>query len=279
MKTAVFERPLFGDEIKVILYEMEHEDARKIVDAMYMEALRLQKIFNFFDPESELSRLNQERTLTVSKELLYLLKKALSMSEVTEGRYDVSLGKAILARKKGMAAEKPRCSYRDIKVTGNAVSLTNREAMIDLGSIAKGYITDRLGEFLRSNRAAEFLLDSRGDILVSGQYSHILGIQDPRGEKQVCSIKIKDQAVATSGDYMQYRGDFQNSHILNQEDAISVTVISKTLEEADLLATAVFVSKRPEAEKMMEMHPDSSAMVIRKNLRQEYYNDFRRNME
>lgn len=63
---------------------------------------------------------------------------------------------------------------------------------------------------------------------------------------------MADSGVATSGDYNQYDGTFERSHILNATDAVSVTVVAKALEKADLLATAIFVSDRKQIEKIMK---------------------------
>ena len=66
-----------------------------------MNGLRLQKIFNFYDSESELSILNAKRRLEVSDDLLKVIKKAIKFSLLTNGRYDISLGKNMLERKTG----------------------------------------------------------------------------------------------------------------------------------------------------------------------------------
>lgn len=277
MKSVIFEKPLFGDKIKVIIYDFDEEKAKNILEEMYTEALRLQKIFNFFDPKSELSKLNRERQIFASEELLGVLKKSIGISEITKGRYDVSLGKKIMQRKKGVKEKdgEQECSYKDIKTQGSKILLENREVMIDLGSIAKGYMTDKLGDFLKKKGVKEFLIDSRGDILFSGSYNHIIGVQHPRKKGEtICYIKISNKGVATSGDYNQYHKSFEKSHIINAGDIISVTVIAKNLEDADLLATAIFVSEKKQIEDIMKNHEDASCFVIKKDLSQEYYNNF-----
>ena len=277
MTSAIFEKPLFGASIKVIIYNMDEGIAKGVFEKMYKEALRLQKIFNFFDPQSELSSLNRRRKMQVSPELLEVIKRSLKMSEMTSGKYDVSLGRRIIQRKKGLEEEEPDCSYMDIVIKGNSVSLENPDAMIDLGSIAKGCMTDRLGDLLKKEGVEEFLIDSRGDLLFSGGFIHIIGVQHPREKgRNFCQVKISDCGVATSGDYRQYKGSFDKSHILNSRDIISVTVIARTVEEADMLTTAIFVADNRQIGNIMKKHKDSSALVIRKNMASEQYNDFRR---
>ena len=263
MEGTTISKKLFGGMIDFVIYDAPEDIAENIVEEAYLEGLRLQKIFNFYDPESELSSLNRSRKAVVSDELLHLLKKSLQISELTHGSYDVSLGKYILSRKQGRIIE-PKCSYKDIVIDGNEVNLANPEVLIDLGSIAKGYIADKLAEFLLENGLEEFLVDARGDICVRGDRDHILGIQNPRNQGVICRVKLNNQAVATSGDYLQYSKNFETSHIINQKDLVSVTVIAETAEEADLYATAIFTSSSEDTEKIIEGKKDIKVLTIKK---------------
>lgn len=274
MDSFNFEKELFGGKIQVTVYNPP-SNAKEILEGMYREALRLQKIFNFFDPESELSKLNEKRNLKVSIDLLKVIKKSIRFARLTKGKYDPTLGKQILQRKRQEKEEPLNCSYRDIKTRFNRVILRNPEAAIDLGSIAKGYITDRLSEFIRSRGISEFIINSRGDILFSGKAEHIIGIQDPRNRKnKIMKIRLNNESVATSGDYRQFYGSFEKSHILNSSEVISVTVVSKRLEDADVMATALFVSDGKVRAALAERFPNSRIMVIKNSLKAESYNNF-----
>ena len=152
--------------------------------------------------------------------------------------------------------------------------MNNSEILIDLGSIAKGYITDKLADFLEKNGIEEFLIDSRGDICVRGKLFHILGIQHPRKKGITCSIKIKNQAVATSGDYMQYSTKFEESHIINQKDFSSITIVAPTLEEADVYATAIFTSSKESIDKLVRLNNKIKVLIIDKSNNLKMMNGF-----
>ncbi len=270
-----FKEKLFGGEIEVILYGLNNIKANEIMSKFYSEALRLQKIFNFFDTESELSKLNKMRKMKVSKELLEVLNKSLELSKLTHGDYDVSIGKEISERKNHENVNKINVSYKDIKISGDKIILKKKDVLIDLGSIAKGYITDKLGDFLKSHGVGEFLIDARGDILCSGNYEHVIGVQNPREEKEnVNLIKIKNQAVATSGDYKQFDKNYENSHIINQKNIISVTVVAPTLEEADVFSTAIFVSSEKDRKKILKKNKNIKVLTLDKELNKEMFNRF-----
>ena len=87
---SIFRKRLFGGEIEFIIYGESYEKVQKIIDEIYIEALKFQKIFNFFDETSELSQLNKKRKMKVSKDLLHVLRKAIQFSKITNGKYDIT---------------------------------------------------------------------------------------------------------------------------------------------------------------------------------------------
>ena len=275
MNSETFSRPLFGKEISITTYGAERSLVEPIIRDAYREALRLQKIFNFFDDKSELSLLNKKKKAIASSEMKEVLISALKLSKETNGKYDVSLGKTFLERKNNLDLKKSTASYRDILITRNKIEIKNPEVLIDLGSIAKGYITDKIGEFLKEKGIEDFIIDSRGDILISGKYNYILGVQHPRYKKEeICKIKLQNQGVATSGDYSQFDKTFERSHIINQGEIISVTVVASTLKEADLYATAIFVCPMEKIDLLMKKNKKIKALLIYKDLRRKLYNNF-----
>jgi FAD:protein FMN transferase len=270
-----FKKELFGGFIEIVLYDIDKLLGKLILEDTYNEALRLQKIFNFFDNKSELSMLNLKRDMIVSDDLYNVIIKALKFSEITNGNYDITLGKNILKRKKGEEINNIGGSYKDVKIEGKRIILNKKDLLIDLGSIAKGYITDKIAEFLKLQGIEEGMIDSRGDILFFGDYEHIIEVQDPRDkDKFVCKVKIKNQGIATSGDYKQFDKSYAKSHILNQKDLISVTVIANTLEEADLYATVIFVSSPDQIEKLIEENKTIKVLILDKELSLKMYNGF-----
>lgn len=268
-----FKKNLFGKEIEIVIFGEDEKKIEKAADSAHKEALRLHKIFNFYDEESELSKLNRERKIIASQELLELITKAEVMKELTEGSYDVTLGEAIKERKDGK--ETRNFESGGLEIDGNKICLKKANVLVDLGSVAKGFITDRMGEVLRSNGVREFVIDARGDILYGGSRRHVVEVQHPREkEKILCKIVLTDEAVATSGDYNQYHRSFENSHIINAKELISVTVVAKTLEEADMFATALFVCDPGTRKKILEENPEIQTLVVTKDLNQTMFNGF-----
>jgi thiamine biosynthesis lipoprotein len=275
MEEIIIKKNLFGKEIEIIIYNTDKFLAEETIEETYKEALRLQKIFNFFNKSSELSMLNKKRKLIVSDELLEVLRKSLKFCKLTFGRFDITLGKQIIQRKRGIQITLVKCSYKDIKIMGKEVELSHPDVLIDLGSIAKGYIVDKMIGFMKSKGICSGLIDARGDIFSFGNYSEIIDIQHPRDKnKIVTSIKAKNLGVATSGDYNQYYGAFEKCHIINKKDLISVTIVAPSLEEADLYSTVLFVSGKKGTKKLLDRNKNIKALTIDLNLNINYYNGF-----
>lgn len=237
-----------------------------IVRSLEREGLRLQSIFNFFDDHSEISRLNQCRQARVSPELLEVLSCALSLCAITDGKYDISQGRRFLARKKGVELPSITCSFKDITVDGDVVTLLDDDVLIDLGSIAKGFIVDRLVELLQDMGVSRGFIDARGDMRVFG-CAEAVEIQHPRDEsKTLRPFLLKDEAVATSGDYLQFDREFGQSHILGQQRFASVTVIADNAMRADGLATCVFVLGEDHVDRVLSHFSEAKIIGVRQDL-------------
>jgi len=259
-------KKLFGGRFEIILYDLDLKLKEKLEEEVYSLGLRLQNIFNFYDKTSELSILNSKDKLKVSDEFLNLLKKSLEVCELTNGVYDVSFGENIKLRKSGEKIKKLNYSYKDIKILGNLVSLPI-EMKLDFGSCAKGYIVDLMVKFLKDNGASEGFIDADGDMIVFGEKEYIIGITNPRNKsKNLCNIKLKNSSVATSGDYNQFYGEHDNSHIINQKDVVSVTVEAESLFLADIYSTALFVLDKREREELIKKKKLKCIIVDKDNL-------------
>ena len=261
-------------EVEIDLYEVEEDFARIYLNELYAYGLKLQKIFNFFDQNSELSKLNKRREMEVSEDLSYLIKKALRYCEMTGGKYDISLGKQIIQRKEDKETEKVECSYKNILVEGKKVTLNHPDVIIDLGSIAKGYIADKMIEHIKRLGIKDAYIDARGDMRIFGEKEEIVTVQHPRdATKTMFRIKFKDGAIATSGDYKQNYGGYEKSHIVGNSQFASVTVFADNLTEADASATCIFLLSMEDTEKFAKENK-IKALCIGKDLKTHFFNNF-----
>lgn len=266
---------LFGSTITIIVYETEEEIAKPLLLEAYEEALRLQKIFNYYDEESEINILNKERILQhPSPELIELLQVALDMTKKTKGKYDLTHGENYKQRKRGEELTKLGCSADDIHIEEGTITLTHEQAQLDFGSLAKGYITDKIAAYLQQNGIETGLINARGDILVFGNITEKIIIQNPRGTEPIGEIAIENSAVATSGDYEQNNGNYDENHIIGNKDYASATVTAPNLTQADLYATVLLLVGEEETKNIMKENQQLKALCITKNSKIQTYNNF-----
>jgi len=268
--------PLVGDKIDIVLYDVEAALVEPFHDDIVAEAHRLQSVFNLYDSKSELSALNASRSMIVSEEFGEVIVLALRYCALTDGAYDITRGKQFLERKRRVPISSVGCSYKDISLTPvgkrYSVTLHHPDVIIDLGSVAKGYIADKLLAFIREYGVESVFIDARGDLVVAGEHEEMVDVQHPRADAKLHTIILRDAAVATSGDYRQYDEDYAKSHLLCDTDLCSVTVVAPNLAEADVLATAVFVSGSAAAKRILP--PYAKALLMMKDGRELLINGY-----
>ena len=234
------------------------------------ECLRLcgeyEKIFSRTDPESELYALNAAGSGEVSEELLSLLKTALRYCELSGGRFDISMGgvsalynfssdSPALPDEGALEEAMSHVGWEKIRIEGSTVTLSDPEAVIDLGAIAKGYIADRLAETLRERGVESAIIDLGGNILCLGGKpdgsNFKVGIQYPYRDSStvITAASLRDMSVVTSGIYQRW---FEQEgavyhHLLDPETGrsidnglISVSIVSENSVDCDAMSTTVF---------------------------------------
>ncbi len=246
------------------------EAVRSTLDRM--ESLSAE--MSLYDPESELSKVNEaagNMPVKVSHELLDLIEKALAVARMTGGAFDPTVGSVEAAwgdiqregggRLPGEEAVRDaldRVGYERVRVDRDTMTvfLEKKGMRLDLGGIAKGYITDLGMAWLNSKGLHDVLINAGGDIRASsGETSPDwrIGLRDPSGEGGLFArLSLRKGAVVTSGTYERYfeEGDKRFAHIMDPETGrpveglLSATVIAEASFLADGLATAVMVMGR-----------------------------------
>ena len=147
-------------------------------------------------------------------------------------------------------------------------------AKIDLGAIAKGFAVDCAIRKLKEQGISSCLINAGGDIYCLGDKSGKpwkVALQNPRQSGLLDHLKLKDRAVATSGDYQQFfiKGSKRYSHILDprtgypaDRGVISSTVVAPDCLTADALATAIFVIGKDKGSLLAQKFKDVELIVI-----------------
>ncbi len=277
--------------VKVTIYDSKDETILSEVMALCDQ---YEKIFSRTRLDSEIYKLN-EGTLPqedgyylLSDECAELIEKGLYYSELSGGAFDITIepvsslwdftsGEKVVPDGQDLSKAVERVSYKNVDLQGNKIRFEREGMGIELGAIAKGYIADKMKEFLLSKGVESAIIDLGGNVLCIGERPdktpfHV-GIQKPFAERNetVGTAEIRDRSVVSSGVYERYfeKDGKLYHHILNprdgypvENDLVSVTIISDRSVDGDALSTSCFSLGLRKGMELVNTMPDVYAVFI-----------------
>jgi thiamine biosynthesis lipoprotein len=282
------ERRIMAVPWKITVYARDHKIGSAAVAAALAEVERLERVLSDYDPESELARLSaaapMPEPVEVSDDLWRVLVAAESLRKESDGAFDIAVGPLTTlwrqARRSGklpradkLAAARAATGAGAVELVAKrqAVRLPRADSRLDPGGIGRGYAADRALEILTRRGIASALIDSSGDILVSGPppgragWRIAVAALRPGGKGE--SLELVHAAVTTSGDaYQAVEIDGSRySHVVDPRTGrgvagpAAVTVIAPDATAADALATAASVLGPAEAKAFLGRFPGVAA--------------------
>lgn len=275
--------------ITITLYDSAADET--ILDECIAKVAEYEALFSRTDPDSDIGRINAAggEWVTVSPETREMLEQALALCEKTDGALDITIAPVTalwdftadtpaLPDQAALTAAVALVDYTQVDIEGNRVRLAHPQAALDLGGVAKGYIADRLGDYLREQGVAGAIIDLGGNILTVGDKQgkdFTVGIRDPLDPSGLAAtLSVGETAVVTSGSYE--RGftldGVRYHHILDphtgcpvQNELASVTIKSEQAILGDMLSTACFVMGEEQGLPLIEQMEGVEALFIRED--------------
>lgn len=141
-----------------------------------------------------------------------------------------------------------------------APTLTMKKtALLDFGAAGKGYLTDIVGELLKTNGVQNFCIDASGDILYKREDQQPLriGLEHPEDPKKVIGVAeiTKGSLCGSAGNRRKWQGFHHiiNPHTLQSPTEIAaVWAIANTGLLADALTTCLFFTSPAKLEKYFD---------------------------
>jgi thiamine biosynthesis lipoprotein len=259
--------PVMGTVAEIAVRHQNESWAQRAMDAAFAELRRVDETMSRFRDDSDVGRLNRASpgaAVAVSAHTAQVLRRSLRWAEVSEGRFDPCLGRAVELWDVGRRTAPPPGGevqrlaaaglHRTLEVERRVARLHSRQAAVDLGGIGKGFGVDLAGQALKDHGVFHALVNVGGDLVALGVGADgepwRIGIRSPDHPDQIAeTLTVSDRAVATSGDYLQY---FRYSgrryhHLLDPTSGEprrtamrSLTVEADRCVDADAAATALF---------------------------------------
>ena len=277
---------------------------------------KYEKVFSRTASDSELYQLNHrelapvegtENTYQVSDDLAELVSEGLDYSELSKGAFDIAIEPLTslwdftaedpqVPEDSLIQAALPKCDYHNISVDKdkNEITLKTDDTAIELGAIAKGYIADRLKDYLISRNVKSAIINLGGNVLCIGEKpdnsAFKIGIQKPFADRSetIAVMDIKDKSVVSSGIYercFEQNGTLYH-HLLNPETGypydnglIAVTIISDKSVDGDALSTTCFALGLEDGMKLAESLDDVQAFFVTSDYEIHYTKDFQKKIK
>lgn len=264
---------------------------REILDHCEEMCESYEQLFSPTIETSEISQINRAggRPVEVSEETADLIRLGVSYGDLSGGKFDITIASAselwtfqdneekVLPDPDALAEAVTHIDYHNVTVEGNTVILSDPEAKIDLGGIAKGYIADRLKEYLESEGIEHALINLGGNMVaVGGRYDGAdfqIGLQKPFSPDgtSIAVLSVSDQSVVSSGNYERYfeKDGTIYHHILDPETGqpiqnglYQVTIISDRSVDGDALSTTCFALGLEKGMELIESMEGVEAVFI-----------------
>lgn len=268
----VFQRTLklMGSRFDLTVVAENQEQGDVYMDMAIAEITRIEKMISSWDPDSQTSKINKNAGIApvkVDPELFNLIERALKISRLTQGAFDISYASMDRIWKfDGSVTKMPsaetiknsvaKVGYQNIILDpeNHTVFLKLKGMKIGFGAIGKGYAADMAKALLQKNGVGAGIINASGDLDAWGTQPDgkdwMVAIVNPLNKNKVFSwLPVKNQAVVTSGNYEKYivLDGQRYTHIIDprtgypSKGILSATIFTQNAELADALATSIFV--------------------------------------
>ncbi len=299
MQSASHSLRLMGASITLTIF---HEDAQNLL-LQSEQLLHLYKNrFSANDIDSELMEINLQagkKAVQVHPDLFELIELGKKHSIAANSHLNIAIGPLVQTWRIGFSDAKLP-SKEEIQTL---LQITNPEEIvldnskqevylskvgmrIDLGALAKGYIADKLKDFLVEQGVQSGIINLGGNILTIGenltyQRPWRIGIQNPildRGE-HLAVIAVSDASVVTSGIYeRQLVVDGKTYHHIfdrktgypMETEVASLTIVAEKSVDCEIWTTRLFGQNPNDIIEEIEQQPELEAFVITKNQKMMY---------
>lgn len=259
--------------------------------------LEINQSMSTYIPTSEISRFNNSlqtnQPICVSNDFFNVLTVSADLYKMTQGAWDGTVRPLVALwgfnRKKPIekipSQEQIDHVLEDIGFDkifiqpDQCLIKRNPRIALDLGSIAKGFGVDQIADLLLNQGFANFLVEIGGEVMAAGLRPDgrpwQIGVNTPLKEAaydQVYQmVPLKDQALATSGDYRQFfeKNGRRYSHVIDprtgypvQNNVVSASVVASDCTFADGLATALMVMGPDEGLALVERLKNVECLIV-----------------
>ena len=264
------------------IYHITYQGERDYHDEIKQLFKEFDGSLSMFNDTSIITRMNNcDTSVVANRYFRHVFTKAMEVSEATGGAFDITV--APLVNLWGFGFKNSDnvsqaaidsilqfVGYKTVHLDEEGhLHKDDPRTIMDASSIAKGYMSDVVADFLREQGVENYMVEIGGEVALHGvnpkgsRWS--IGINKPTDDSTQVNSELQDilymseGGVATSGNYRNfyYKDGKKYAHTIDphtgypiQQDILSSTVIARDCMTADAYATAFMVLGK---EKAMEV--------------------------
>ena len=261
---------MLGSPFEMTVVAKDTMQANVYIDMAVAEVKRIENLISDWIPTTQISQVSKNagiQPVKVDKEVYDLVERAIKVSQLTSGAFDISYASMdkiwkfdgsmkAMPTPEAIKQSVARIGYQKIVLDAKAqtIYLKEKGMKLGLGGIGQGYIADKIKDLLLSKGCTSGIVNVSGDINAWGYQTTgkpwTVAIVNPMNKSKVfATFPLENSAVETSGSYEKYVvfDGKRYSHIIDPrtgypaQGVVSVSVFAKQTEIADALATGIFV--------------------------------------
>ena len=285
---------LMGSRWDITIVAKSRTLAEQHIDTVIAEVSRIENLISDWKPTSQVSQVNSHAGISpvkVDREVFDLTQRALQLSKITGGAFDISFAAmdgiwkfdgSMTAMPTPGAIKKSveKVGYKNMVLdsVNSTIYLKLKGMKIGFGALGEGYAADMGRKLMRRKGIKAGIINGSGDMSTwgkqpNGKYWNI-GITNPiKTDTIIAIIPLKQSAVVTSGSYEKFVvfNGKRYAHIINPVTGYpatglsSVTVFGPSAERANGFSTSMMVLGKDAALKFIKKYPAYSYVMITDN--------------
>lgn len=280
-----------GGRFDISIVAKDSATANQKIEEVIAEITRIENLISDWKPDSQVSQVNQNsgiKPVKVDREVFELTQRAIKLSEITNGGFDISFAAMDRIWKfDGSMTEMPsaeaikksveKVGFKNIILDSlnSTIFLKIKGMKIGFGALGEGYATDKCRAMMISQGINAGIINGSGDMSTWGKQPNgspwKIGITNPfKPEKVLAVVPLEQEAATTSGSYEKFVvfNGKRYSHIINPSTGYpatglcSVTVFGPNAETANGLSTSMMVLGQKEGLTLLQKFSEYSCLMI-----------------
>lgn len=275
------------------IYHIKYEAPELLTEKIDAEFQKFNLSLNPFNPNSIISKVNQNEPVEADDWFIEVFNKAKEVSDHSEGVFDITCAPLVNLWGFGFSkmdsvtpqmidSIKQFVGYQKVKLDGRKVVKEDPRILLNCSAIAKGYASDVIARLLEREGVKNYMVEIGGEVTMKGVNQNgncwRVGINKPEDDStgirndieevvQLC----KKGGLATSGNYRNYyvKDGKKYAHTIDprtgypsEQNILSATIVAEDCISADAYATAFMAMGLEKARQAAKNIPGIEYYVI-----------------